>query len=83
MNYSYFEIHGRLYVISIETPSERPSVLPGVPNIRIEESIRDKLPDLTQRSTKERPRRWDDTWEKREQAKRDYGWGPTPSWKFA
>ena len=85
---SYFEINGRVYITSISSPSTGPSSFRGAPSTRIEgltprnkngSGGPERSPAQYRHDTN---RRWDDTWEKREQAKDDYGWGGA-TWKFA
>ena len=85
---SYFEINGRIYITSIPSTSSRPPLFRGAPTNVVEGLTprNEKVSGGPERSPlqdrRDAQRRWDDTWEKREQAKDDYGWGGA-TWKFA
>lgn len=75
---SYFEINGRVYSTSIPSPSTSPSSFRGAPTKLIPMSIGgpERTPSVAITTT-----RWDDTEQKRRQAREDYGWGGA-TWGF-
>ena len=87
MNYSYFEIHGRIYRTSIPSPSLSPSSFRGAPTTPTVAQVQaqrnkqgsggpERAPAMT---PVERhllnPDRWDSTPEKIARARREYGYG--------